>query len=361
MNALKSFRDVMQYNRRYATDAARQANPAKIVIPLQIMMREAWDYYEGNPDNLLPVSEVARAMDFAAFLNTTVRDLLLAGYQEFREVWRDVAMADEDNVQGSYSEYPSLGTVSTPQQREAQGDFGSFIFVSDFTIINFKEYGGIMELDRTLLEDDRTGAIMRQPTLIGQAHNRRRNTEAIAAYNDNGAIYDASNWFANTHPNVTGGTALSANDNNGALGGLSEANLETALQGIGLWQGLQGEKIDVLQLDYDLLVARNQLETALRLKNSTAQVADNRSEGVANVVGGQIRRIISHPELTATTWYVLPVATHRGHIYQIRHQLEIEQEDPRAGLSFSHRRYRYRSYERTGRKVVDFRSAYKGN
>jgi len=324
-------------------------------------LREAYEYYRENPDGLLPMSEVARATEFSIFLQRGLNKLLLKGYKEYAGVYKQIMTIVPSD--GAIETYPNLGTVTAPEERLPNGEFVRGSFTSENVKIVNKEYGEIIEIDRGLIQTDQTKAIKSMPTKLGQAHARKKDMLTADFYNDGTSttIYDGVYMFAasgSEHPNVTGGTANSDNVNYGALGTLSETNLEAALAQIALWRGLEGELLDD-DPNMKLVVSSSQSFTAQRLIKSSFEVADNRGH-VTNIHKGTFKDLVTFKRLTADDWYIL-LPAYPGNVLQEFIPLELAKEADDAGESFDKRIYRYRSYEAYRIGCADWRFGYKGN
>lgn len=348
--SIRRVRDLIEYARA-GGDTSKIDN--------HIRLSDMYHYFRENPDRLLPLSEVHRASEFAAFLQRGAKRLLLSGYDEGPDVWRQ-AVNSETSV-GPFETYPNLGALATPRRREPGEPFPTLKFTSEDVRVTNLEYGGLIEIDITLIEDDQTKKIQAQPTSLGRGHQRLRNTTVFGTYNDNAAIYDGQTWFAaGGHPNVTGGAVVPTNTNNGALGTISEGNLETALAEIMLWQGLQGEIINVDPVV--LLYTAQDFAVVERLLGPFRQVVDATRAAIgpagSNVLAGRVRPVLAK-WLTAGAWYVLTNVP--GLVLQERVALDVTQEQTNAGMSFDQAVWRFRSRERWGLGVVDWRKGYKGN
>ena len=320
-----------------------------------VSIREAFEYYRGNPDGTLPLNEVARASEFAIFLGKGLNTLLLQGYNENQGVWAECMTVVPSTM--AFETYPNLGTVTTPEQRLPGGEFVRGSFASEDTRIFNLEYGEILEIDRWLIDTDQTKKIQAMPQELGKAHARGKNILIAAFYNAGitNTIYDTVVMFANAatggHPNITGGAANAANVNRLALGAITTANLETALLTLDLWCGLEGEVIDVDSIK--LIVSTSERLTASQILNSASYPAATWSSGVATMPDFKKLQLVVNKRLTAQSWYI--TTNIKGNIHQQFKDLELTKESDEAGESFDKRIYRYRSYEACAQGCADWR------
>lgn len=316
--------------------------------------REARDYYMTNPDGTLPLNEVARASEFAIFLQRGLNSWLLQGYNENLGVWSECMNVVPSTM--AFETYPNLGTVTTPEERLPGGEFVKGTFASEDTRIFNKEYGEILEIDRWLIDTDQTKKIQEMPQQLGKAHARGKNVTTASFYNNGHttAIYDTVVMFANAatggHPNITGGAANAANINRLALGAITTANLETALLTLDLWCGLEGEVVDMDTIK--LIVSTSERLTAEQILASAAYPVATWSSGVANILKGKLQLVVNK-RLTAQSWYI--TTSIKGNVHQEFKGLELTKEADDAGESFDKRIYRYRSYEAYAQGCPDWR------
>ena len=306
--------------------------------------------------NIKTLKEAMMSSEFPNFFKKGLKTLLLKAYNESPRLYEKCVhfeTSDRDK-----EEYPALGAAPEPTKVLQGQEFPHFGLLNEFiTITNYK-YGEIMEIARELIEDEQTRQLKNIPSMLGQAHARFENNTVFTFYN-NGATataYDAQNYFDTAgHPDITGGAAVAVNTNSGALGQISEANLETALAEIRLWRGRQGEHIVVFPKV--LLVAPSEEFVSRRLMKSGYEVGSNLGH-ITNIHEGSMEVIVS-PWLTTQTWYILTDIP--GLVYQWRQKLDLLQEDIASGSSFDTDVYRYRSLVRFGLDATDWRFGYKGN
>ena len=306
--------------------------------------------------NIKSLKEAMMSSEFPNFFKKGLKTLLMKAYNESPKLYESVVhfeTSDRDK-----EEYPAIGAAPEPAKVLGGQEFPHFGLLNEFISITNYKYGEIMEIARELIEDEQTKQLKNIPSMLGQAHARFENNTVFTFYNDGetATCYDAQNYFDTAgHPDITGGAAVAVNTNNGALGQISEANLETALAEIRLWRGRQGEHIVVFPKI--LMVAPSEEFVAKRLMNSAYQVVDNRGHSV-NIHQNSMEVLVV-PWLTTQDWYVLTDVP--GLIFQWRSKLNLIQEDLNSGESFSTDVYRFRSDVRFGLDSVDWRFGYKGN
>ncbi len=304
--------------------------------------------------------EAMTRSEFPEFFRKGLKSRLFKGYKEYAKIYEDVVTFETSDRDKEY--YPATGEAPNPELVfESEEYKESGIVDETITITNFK-YGRILAITKEMIEDEQTRQLRKLPAKLGGAHARFENETVFTFYNDGDSdtCYDAQNYFDTAgHPDVTGGSAVAANTNNGGLGALSEANLETALTEMALWRGRQGETILVRPMT--LLVAPNQEWIARRLLGSSFEVNPTTNINVGHVMNAHQNsmRLIVAPWLTATTWYI--VTDIEGLIYQWREKLNLTTENKESGDSFIRDVYRYKSSTRFGLDAIDWRFGYKGN
>ena len=180
----------------------------------------------------------------------------------------------------------------------------------------------------------------------------------------NGAIYDGGNFFRANHPGVTGGPNIVSNDNILTGVTLSANALSQTLGIIALWQG--GDADEDLDIMAERIVAPDILkQTALGLTRADllpfAMAAGNLgpaatvSAGMPNAMKGKLAVTTSQrlDRISTTDWYVKTDFT--GLLYLRRKGIQVMQEAVNTGKHFSAGILRWRSEERLGRKVINWR------
>ena len=321
--------------------------------------------YRGYRDSTLPglqgLSETARASEFAVFLQRGLKTDMLNAYQEFigpvERLLKRVSSA------GAFETWPKIGALDTIDERMASGEFVHVGFNSeDVSLVNI-EYGGMLSIDRYLIDTDQTNKIKAQATKMGESAARKKDTTTYGLFN-NGATtdtYDAVFLFAAVgaaHPCVTGGSADTANTNSLALGGLSEANWETMLTTVNGWKGIYGEYL--MPKVTACVTGNTSWFTAQRLFGDPVRVpAAATTYGHAKNIFNGTAEVIHHPRLTAASWYAKTSID--GFLLQVLTALEMTQEADNAGLSFQTRTYNWRVYEAYKIGAIEWRNYCKGN
>jgi phage major head subunit gpT-like protein len=295
---------------------------------------------------------------FSALMLRGITASMTRGHTEQAVVYP--ALTTEMMVDSESHTYVGVGTVSEPERIAKCEVIPQGEISTDRATLTNQKYALAITFCREDLRRDRTGILEQRARQLGASFAKRKDRDLVALFNDGTttAIYDGDNFFDDQHPNFTGSGANTANDNESIGGGaLSAANLEAALQVMAGWADYNGDQLDITPRL--LVVASNQLQEAQRLMASAAQVADNRSSGVTNVLRG-IMDIVHWPRLTASTWYIGTDVP--GLIYQVEEALRVEREAANSGdvfwrdLSGAWKGVEWRTFG-----VTDWRSYAKGN
>ncbi len=301
------------------------------------------------------ITQAVAAEEFGAFLSEQIKVVMFDGMKETPVVYTQIV-----RMETSTKAWEKIGGATEPtgfDQVEPGQEAPEMDFEADTTTIINHEFAGKMTVPRSMLEDDQTGVIMARARGIGVAVPKFEDKKVATEIFNNGTSllgYDGSNIFDDAHPNITGGAANSLNDNDLAVGSVSEANMQTAIETIDGWQGTNGDEIDV---DVRLIVAaRDEFIDLARLVESSGRVLADFNEGVKNMFQN-IGTPVKWKRLTLGDWYILTDVM--GLVFQLRRQLELTQENITSGSSFLHRAYIWQIFKRFGLKTVNWRFAAK--
>ncbi len=314
-------------------------------------------YKEATAPGLVGLSETARVNEFAAFLARGLKTDLLAGYETY--MGNVDAMFDKTTSDGAFENYPKLGALDVIGELPVTGEFPRLGFNSEDVRLVNSEYGGILEIQKYLIETDQTRKIAAQPQKMGESAGRNKHGIAWAFY-ENGhdtTCYDAVYIFAangSEHPCVTGGVADTDQMNSFAAGALTEAVWETASAYFPRWKGIFGEYINVKPTK--IICSTTQYIIAQKLFGDP--VVQAATYGHAKNIHFNEVEVIHEPRLTAGDWFFKTNVL--GFVNQTLTPLELAQENENAGLSFDTRVLRYRVYEAFKLGCVDWRAAGKG-
>lgn len=319
-------------------------------------------YKEGSLPGLVGLSETARVNEFAAFLQRGMKTDLMNGYEA--NIGNVDAMFDKTTSDGAFETYAKLGALDMISELPETGEFPRIGFNSEDVRLVNKQYGGILEIQKYLIETDQTRAIAGQPRKMGESAAREKHYNAWQFYETGDATtcYDAVYIFAangSEHPCVTGGVADTDQMNSFAAGALTEAVWETAISYFPLWKGIMGEYIVVKPVS--IIVSTDYSFTAKRLFQDPIRpsVSAGADYGHNKNIHFNEVDVVVEPRLTATEYYIKTNIL--GFVNQTLTPLELEQEAENAGLSFDTRVLRYRVYEAYRLGCVEWRAAARVN
>lgn len=315
-------------------------------------------------------SDLAEAMsrsDYSDFMRKGLKGLLLDQYQKaaaettFQEI---VAVESSDS---DHEEYPSLGDPEMPREVLEGEEYKNLAAGSPdmVKVTNFK-YGGLISLTEEASEDDQTPGkrLARQAAQLGRKHMEFKDKVFWSLITSNPTIYDAQALFSLNHPGYTGGAARGNNDNIYTNVTLSANALAVVIGMVALWEGADADQ-DLNVRVTDLMVPIRLQQTALGLTRAdllpfamgagVLGPAATVSGGMPNAMKGKIGVISSHRLDKASTsdWYVK--TNMPGLLHQTRKGLQFTQEAQNAGANFLQDVLRYKTSERFGRKLVQWR------
>lgn len=315
-------------------------------------------YKEGREG--LPLSETARATEFASFLARGLRTDLMTQYTNWLAPVN--SMFDTKPSDGAFETYPKLSAIDGMGERLAGGEFPRMAFNSEDVRLVNKEYGGICEIDQFLIDTDQTNKLRGLAGTAGDIAGRAKGDAASTYYLAMSAAtnYDAVFITALTgaaHPYVTGGAAVGTQFNMAAAGALTEATWEATLIIIQAWRGIFGERINVTPKT--IIVGTTDQFSAARLFKDQIRVPTLATTfgHEKNIHFGEVEVVFD--KTFGAHWFVKTDVT--GLIHQQLTPLEVAQEPNNSGLSFDTRIWRFRLYEAYVLGCVDWRSIHQGN
>jgi len=317
--------------------------------------------------NLTQLAEAMTRSDFNDFLKKGLKGLIVDATAKAAAKTTFMEIVTVDDSDSDKEDYPSMNDVAFPQTVLEGEEFPQLNPGAPDNVIvtNFKT-GGLIELTTEAEEDDKTPnkSLARQALKLGPKHMAHKDKVFYSILTSNGTIYDGGNFFRLNHPGVTGGANIASNDNIYTNVTMSANALSAVLGIIALWQG--GDADEDLDIMAERIVAPDILkQTALGLTRADllpfAMAAGNLgpaatlSGGMPNAMKGKLGVTTSQrlDRSSTTDWYVK--TDFPGLLYQRRKGIQVMQEAPNTGQHFSHGKLRWRSEERYGRKVINWR------
>lgn len=314
----------------------------------------------------MSLQEAMTRSDFAAFMSTGLKATLVTAYQQAAAdaTWQQLVQVEDSDK--DLETYPSMGDPEMPRLVNEGQDFEQLNPGSpdNVKVTNFK-YGGLIALTEEAGEDDQTPgkALMKQADALGRKHMELKDKVFYSLINANPTIYDGGAWFALNHPGYTGGATRSMNDNIYTNVTLSANALATIIGITAQWEGADADE-DLNVRVTDLVVPVTLQQTALGLTRADLLPfgyaagplgpATNNG-GMPNAMKGKLG-VISSQRLdrsSTTDWYWK--TNFGGFIYQRRKGIQVLQEAANAGQAFNADILRWKSKERFGRKVINWR------
>lgn len=248
--------------------------------------------------------------------------------------------------------YAPLFAPELPEEVAPGGPFtDSRIEGLDVTLIN-KKVGRLLSIEREMFDDDQTGQIVQRAARMGEYVRYKEETDVM------GAIEGASYTVA-------------IGNRPAAFAALDQPGLEAADVALANMKDPLGNRM-LVSPDY-LLVSNADKFVAAKLLNSTlqpsvpgaaGQTASTASSGgvgwtmTINPLQGLYQLAVSR-FLTTGKWFLMERRTSIP--FQERDPLEIVQENPLSGASFSNDTFKWRVRRRFAVTVLESRYIYRGN
>jgi len=317
----------------------------------------------------LEFQEAMTRKDYNDFFKKGLRGALIDSYTKAAKKTTYQELVTVEPSDSDKEEYPVIGDPENPTlvmegERYQQGNPGAPDLI---TVTNFK-HGMLIELTDEAAADDKSPGkqLAKQATKIGPKHATFKNKVFYSIILANGTIYDGNAFFSANHPFYTGSAAGANNDNAYSGVTLSVNALAVAISMVSLWEG--GNSDQELDIEVEKIVVPKRLLPAATALVRMASVPIAYAAGVmgpTTVAGGgqapwQVRdlglKIVTDGRLDRTStvnWYLW--TNMAGLIYQPREGLTVVQEAPNSGEGFERGVLRWRSSERFGRKVGNWR------
>jgi phage major head subunit gpT-like protein len=330
----------------------------KEVVPQTV--RDWHDYFVQEIAAGRKTQSAART-EFSHFLTEGVKVFMRDGMAQEKTVYPRLVRKVSSTK--SFERYADTGDPVGIGKVNDHGEYPKLRFSSDTTTIFSEKRGGILEIDRELYMDDQSGTMRGMFSTLGRTFEKDIDKFYANLFNtgDATAGYDGSNIFASTHPDITGGAALSANSNNPAVGTLSHANLDSVLNTLAGWRDFDGEPLSTgVRI---VLCAPNQLTEAIQLIHSSATMAETTgtnafSSGVVNAFRN-LGEVIPWSRLTASDWYLITDVM--GLIHQEREAPDLEHQPSNTGTAFTNDVEAWKIRGRWNGSVINWRFGLKAN
>lgn len=329
---------------------------------LQEFMRMAPDNM-----NLTQLMEAMTRPDFAAFFKKGLKSLIVGAAARAAAETTFMEIVTVDDSDSDKEDYPSMNDVGYPVKKLEGQEYPQLnpgasdnVQVTNFT------YGRTLELSTEAAEDDKTPnkSLARQALKLGPKHMAFKDKVFYSFLTANGTIYDGGNFFRLDHPGVTGGPNVASNDNILTAVTMSANALAQSLGIIALWKG--GDADEDLDIKAESIVAPDILKQAafgltradllpFAMAAGTIGPAATVSAGMPNIMKGKLSVTTSQrlDRSSTTDWYIK--TSYPGLLYLRRKGVSVMQEALNAGKHFTHGVLRWRSDERFGSKVINWR------
>lgn len=296
-----------------------------------------------------------------------IKSMLLDAYRSSlqKTTFQEIVVVDDSEA--DVEDYPSLGQPELPREvKEGESFKGLQAGSPDNVKVTNLKYGGILEINLEATEDDQSAGkqIRKQAMDVGPGHAKFKDKTFWASITDNGTIYDGQNLFSLNHPGFTGGASRANNDNLLTAVTLS-ANAVVQILGItALWEGADPDQDMDLQVT-DIMCPKRLEQTAFGITKANLlpfAIASGIlgpgatvSSGMPSALKGKLDVISSHrlDKVSLTDWYWK--TDFPGLLYLRRKGLQVIQEDPNSGKSFEEDKLRWKTRERFGKKIINWR------
>lgn len=317
------------------------------------------------------IKEAATRSDFIQLMSTGMKMKMMNAYNNVVSEYEQVVSFEESTK--DKESYPSLSGLGYPEKVLAGELFkeDSNLSMQNIDITNYK-YGKIIAITREMVDDDQTKMIARKPDELGISHKNYENKIVFSTINagENAAsCYDGLAIFTSNHYNRKGGAAQSRNDNLYTCASLSAGSINTAINMIALWRGLNDDEISVnpikILCPFFLGFTANWLMSGTGLPPYAANQFGAASAN-ATLVGQSPIKIMLQVVVskwltkiggTTNDWYVLTDVP--GAVFQWRDKLGLYQEGDLSASWFERDVMRWKSRVRLGFEIVDWRFALK--
>ncbi|MEY2702362.1 MAG: Mu-like prophage major head subunit gpT [Bacteroidota bacterium] len=317
------------------------------------------------------IREAASRPDFIKLLDSGLKLKMMNAYNNVVSEYEQV-VSFEDSTKAKES-YPALSGLGYPE-KVLEGE--SFKEDSNFAnqsidITNFK-YGKIMAITREMVDDDQTKMIARKPDEMGISHKNYENKVVFSTINRGetaATCYDGLALFTTNHYNRKDGAVHASNDNLYTSASLSAGSINTALNMVALWKGLNDEEINVnpvkLLVPFYLGFTANWLMSGTGMP-AYASGAFGAASTQATVIGTSpikaalqvvVSKWLSKLGGASNDWYLLTDVP--GAVFQWRDKLELYKEGDLAVSWFERDVMRWKSRVRFGFDIIDWRFALK--
>ena len=311
--------------------------------------------------------EAMTRSDFNAFMTKGLKGLILDSYSKAAAQTNFQEIVVVDDSESNLEDYPTMGDPEMPRLVKEGEEFKTLNpgAPDNVKVTNFK-YGGIIELTTEAADDDQTPGkrLSRQAQRLGPKHMEFKDKVFFSLVSANGTIYDGGAFFRLNHPGYNGGADRASNDNLYTAVTMSANALAVTMGIISRWEGADADQD--LNIKIQSVVCPVQLQqTAYGLTRADllplAYAAGALGPAAAN---GQMPSMWKNKigvtasqrldRISTTDWYVK--TDFPGLLYQRRQGLQVTQEANDSGEAFSKGVLRWKTSERFGGKVINWRS-----
>ena len=306
---------------------------------------------------------------FGQLLRAGIQTFAINSYQTVPVVYTDLVTEIASRRFQEY--YAPLYRPNLPKKVDRGQEFQDNPVVGLSRVLTNVKFGMIESFERELFDDDQTGQIKNRASQMGENFKIMEEIYVIlkvtgAGGTTQGVIVDSDVSYSDTVPaGYTGTGTYNTYKGNRPLTftRLSQANLETADINLMSITDPLGNKF--LVSPNTLLVSTIDKFVGAKLLNSTLQpsvpAATADSTGytmTVNPLQGLYKLLVSR-FLPSKAWYLGDFK--KAMVFQRRDPLEILQENPASGVSFSAEVYRFKSRSRFEVGIVESRFIYCGD
>lgn len=306
---------------------------------------------------------------FGQLLRAGIQTYAINSYQTVPVVYTDLVTEIASRRFQEY--YAPLYRPNLPKKVDRGQEFQDNPVVGLSRVLTNVKFGMIESFERELFDDDQTGQIKNRASQMGENFKIMEEIYVILKVTGAGGVVqgvqvDPDVSFSDVVPaGATGNGTYNTSKGNrsAAFARLSQANLETADINLMSITDPLGNKF--LVSPNTLLVSTLDKFVGAKLLNSTLQPsvpsASQDATGFTmtiNPLQGLYKLLVSR-FLPAKSWYLGDFK--KALVFQRRDPLEILQENPASGVSFSAEVYRFKSRSRFEVGIVESRFIYQGD
>lgn len=321
--------------------------------------------------NFTSIREAATRPDFIQLMSTGMKTKMKNAYNNVVSEYEQV-VSFEDSTKDKES-YPALSGLGYPEKVLSGENYkeDSNFSLQKIDITNYK-YGKIIAITREMIDDDQTKMVAQKPNEVGISHKNHENKVVFSTINAGetaGTCYDTLAIFTTNHYNRKGGATQSRNDNLYTCASMSAGSINTVINMIALWRGLNDEEISVnpikILCPFYLGFTANWLMSGTGIPAYAANQFGAASAYASTVGQSPLRvalQVVVSKWLTkvggaTNDWYILTDVP--GAVFQWRNKLELYKEGDLSVSWFERDVMRWKSRARFGFDIIDWRFALK--